>query len=103
MADLIQKLQFVASGQDDVQSQAIQAAIAEIERQKQVIARLNGRCDHLGMRLGEVIAERDKLRQSARFAGYFHELPSAEGRRLWEQARDYPGPDVVALYELKAF
>jgi hypothetical protein len=96
MANLTQKLRFVAQGRAEPDSDALKAAADEIDR-------LNNKCDHLSMRLGEVIAERDKLRNSARFAGYFHELPSAEGRRLWEQARDYPGPDIVALYEVKVF
>jgi hypothetical protein len=30
------------------------AQAAEIERQREVIAKVNARCDHLGMRLGEV-------------------------------------------------
>lgn len=37
-------------------------ARAEIVRQTGVISRANLRCDHLGMRLGEVIRERDALR-----------------------------------------
>ena len=37
-------------------------AADEIERLMSVVARVNARCDHLGMRLGEVISERDKLR-----------------------------------------
>ncbi len=40
----------------------IVAANAEIDRQREVIRSLNARCDHLGIRLGEVIRERDKLR-----------------------------------------
>lgn len=34
----------------------------EITRQREVIRRLNGKCDYLGITLGEVIAERDRLR-----------------------------------------
>lgn len=34
---------------------------AEIARQRDVIGSVNSRCDHLGMRLGEVIRERDAL------------------------------------------
>ncbi len=43
---------------------AIEALQAECDRQKGVIASVNGRCDHLGMRLGEVIRERDALRNA---------------------------------------
>jgi hypothetical protein len=42
----------------------LEEALAEIERQRAVIVRLNARCDHLGMRLGEVIRERDAALQS---------------------------------------
>ena len=34
---------------------------AEIERLHGVVRHVNSRCDHLGMRLGEVIRERDAL------------------------------------------
>lgn len=34
----------------------------EITRQREVIRRLNGKRDYLGITLGEVIAERDRLR-----------------------------------------
>jgi hypothetical protein len=33
----------------------------EAERQSTVIAKVNARCDHLGIRLGEVMRERDEL------------------------------------------
>jgi hypothetical protein len=36
--------------------------VAEVARQKSVISTVNAECDHLGMRLGEVIKERDALR-----------------------------------------
>lgn len=45
-------------------TQALATAAAEIERQRAVIRKVNARCDHLGMRLGEVIRERDALRAS---------------------------------------
>lgn len=35
---------------------------AEVGRQREVIGRLNAQCDHLGMRLRDVMAERDALR-----------------------------------------
>jgi hypothetical protein len=41
------------------------AQAAEIERQREVIAKVNARCDHLGMRLGEVIRDRDALRAAS--------------------------------------
>jgi len=37
----------------------IERLYAELDRQREVIRRLNLRCDHLGIRLGEVIRERD--------------------------------------------
>lgn len=44
--------------------------LAEIERQRAVITKVNAYADHLGIRLGEVIRERDALaRQLAK-----HEL-----------------------------
>ena len=45
---------------------ALPALLAEIERQREVIGRVNAKCDHLGIRLGEVIAERDALQTDAR-------------------------------------
>lgn len=39
----------------------LDAFVAEVERQKGVISAVNARCDHLGMRLGDVIKERDAL------------------------------------------
>lgn len=44
---------------------ALQRALKEIERQSGVIRKLNGQCDHLGIKLGEVIRERDALRADA--------------------------------------
>ena len=40
----------------------ITALLAEVERLSLVVRRLNGQVDHLGIRLGEVIRERDVLR-----------------------------------------
>lgn len=41
---------------------------AENERLSKVVSNVNRRCDHLGIRLGEVIAERDALLHAAKFA-----------------------------------
>ena len=40
----------------------LEKAKREIDRLLRVVAAVNARCDHLSMRLGEVIRERDKLR-----------------------------------------
>lgn len=39
---------------------------AEIERQREVIRNVNARCDHLGMSLRDIKAERDTLKRLAR-------------------------------------
>jgi hypothetical protein len=43
----------------------ITALLAEVERLSLVVRHLNGQVDHLGIRLGEVMAERDGLRTDA--------------------------------------
>jgi len=52
-------------GEDQMRSYA-QAAIAALEaetqRLREVVSKVNDRCDHLGMSLGEIKAERDALR-----------------------------------------
>ena len=40
---------------------------AEEQRLCSVVASVNSKCDHLGMRLGEVIRERNKLLEALRF------------------------------------
>ena len=47
----------------EVPSSLLLEAADEIERLMSVVAAVNARCDHLGMQLGEVIRERDKLRR----------------------------------------
>lgn len=37
---------------------------AEIQRLSDVVSKVNSRCDHLGIRLGEVIAERNALAEA---------------------------------------
>lgn len=54
---------------------------AEIARQTEVIRRVNARCDHLGIRLGEVIKERDDMRA-------LHEHALSELRLLGYTIRD---------------
>jgi hypothetical protein len=54
-----------ALDRDDYATAALQAApelLAEVDRQKEVIGRLNALCDHLGMSLRDIKAERDALR-----------------------------------------
>lgn len=63
---------------------AIEALQAETERQKGVIASVSGRCDHLGMRLGEVLRERDALRaRVAELEGCCDYATGLTGRADW--------------------
>lgn len=43
----------------DAAADKLRQQASEIDRQRDVIGKVNARCDHLGMRLGEVIRERD--------------------------------------------
>jgi hypothetical protein len=52
------------------ESECLRLLHSEIARQRDVIGTVNARCDHLGMRLGEVIRERDALRAAAEDGGY---------------------------------
>lgn len=47
-----------------VQMRDITTILDEIERLTLVVRKLNGQVDHLGIRLGEVIRERDALRDA---------------------------------------
>ena len=48
----------------DEAADEIERLQAEGDRQQTVIRSVNGRCDHLGIRLGELIRERDALRDA---------------------------------------
>ena len=48
--------------EDGVAAQRLRCQAAEIERQRKVIATVNARCDHLGMSLRDIKAERDLFR-----------------------------------------
>ena len=50
-------------GSDCNERDELGKAEREIARLMGVVVAVNSRCDHLGMRLGEVILERDKLRR----------------------------------------
>jgi hypothetical protein len=64
MTDLIKRLRSAAL--PGTRRAALDCEAAdEIEHQTDVIRKLNGKCDHQGIRLGEVIAERDALRADA--------------------------------------
>lgn len=53
------------SGWPPVLMSEVTALIQEIDRQREVIGRVNARCDHLGIRLGEIKRERDALKKQA--------------------------------------
>jgi hypothetical protein len=75
---------------DDAQRDA---QAAEIERQREVIAKVNARCDHLGMRLGEVIRERDALRADAEKYRWLRDATLHEPdshKRIW--VHEFAGP-----------
>lgn len=63
----------------------------EITRQREVIRRLNGKCDYLGITLGEVIAERDRLRA---------EVEALRAGMQWQPIETAPktGRKVIAFY-----
>ena len=62
MADLVDRLGFLASGQDDVQSQALTAAADEIERLRALLERSN-RGEHICLNstdgLGPLVEKRN--------------------------------------------
>jgi hypothetical protein len=60
---------------------------AEVDRQKEVIGSLNARCDHLGMSLRDIKAERDGL-TAARIAYASEFAPNADGE-----------PDVGSIHQ----
>lgn len=53
-----------AIGQQVTAEGELRSQHAEIERLSDVVSKVNARCDHLGIRLGEVIAERDALAEA---------------------------------------
>jgi hypothetical protein len=65
---------------------ALQRALKEIERQSAVIRNLNGQCDHLGIKLGEVIRERDALRAFALAVMEHWPLGDVDGGSLQDYA-----------------
>ena len=58
---------------NDTPAPTIEALLAEVERQRLVIRQVNSRCDHLGMSLRAIKAERDALR-----AQRLHWVPVSE-------------------------
>lgn len=84
MADLVDKLRFVASGQDDVQSQALTAAADEIERLRAALAKAN--------------------EQAERFErGWYLRGDALEKLQSWADAYPltvFPEPDFAKAHEL---
>lgn len=57
---------------------------AEIQRLSDVVSKVNSRCDHLGIRLGEVIADRDALLDAAKFARTYLSLYGETAKQALE-------------------
>jgi uncharacterized coiled-coil DUF342 family protein len=58
-----------------VQAVSAHELLAEVDRQREVIRSLNGRCDHLGMSLRDIKAERDELRAVVREVVDYFDAP----------------------------
>lgn len=68
----------------------LREAAKEMERLRGVVASVNSRCDHLGMRLGEVMRERDRLRELLRLVA---DEPNIDKARALADA-ELHGPNV---------
>lgn len=96
-ADLIARLRCMPRYAHDDKSigdeaaEALEQLAAEDKRLSAQLANVNARCDHLGMRLGEVIKERDALRLVAgRVAVIGH---------VWDAKHQQHIPQVVMQFE----